>query len=66
MWKESKTYVGIMAVLVSGLMAFGVLVPEEGAAATAALTQIVGGIFGLVAVVQLVRARYKADDKPTE
>jgi len=66
MWKESKTYVGIMAVLVSGLMAFGVLVPEEGAAATAALTQIVGGIFGLVAVVQLVRDRYKADDKPTE
>jgi hypothetical protein len=66
MWKESKTYVAIMGVLVSGLMAFGVLVPEEGVAASTALTQIVGGIFGLVAVVQLVRARYKADDKPAE
>jgi len=62
MWKESKTYISIGAVLVSGLMAFGVLVPDEGAAASAALTQIVGGIFGIIAVVGMVRDRTKKED----
>jgi len=59
MWKESKTYVNIGAIVVSALMAFGLLVPEEGAAASASVAQIIGGVFGLVTVVSMVRARKK-------
>ncbi len=63
-WKSAQAYAIIGGILVSGLMAFGVLVPDEGAQATAALTQLAGGILGILGVLAAVRARKNPPTTP--
>ena len=64
-WKSTQAYAIIGGILVSGLMAFGVLVPDEGAATTAAIAQLAGGILGIFGVVAAVRARKNPPTTPT-
>ena len=56
-WKDPTTYVTITGIAVSALMAFGLLVPDEAAASTTAVSQLAGGIIGILGVIAAVRQR---------
>ena len=60
-WKSESTYAAIGGGLVAILTGTGLLVANEGAAATAVIANLAAGVVGLVVLVRAVRDRIKAE-----
>lgn len=60
-WKSESTYAAIGGGLVAILTGTGVLLAEEGVAATSSLASLAAGIIGVIGVVRAVINRHKAD-----
>ena len=59
-WKSESTYAAIGGGLVAILTGTGLLVANEGAAATAVIANLAAGVVGLVVLIGGIRARIKA------
>ena len=59
-WKSESTWAAIAAALVALLTSTGVLLAEEGIAATSSLASLAAGIIGVIGVVRAVSNRRKA------
>lgn len=61
-WKSEATWTAIGGGLVAILTGTGILVGDEGAAATAVIANITAGVIGLVMLIRGVRDRINADE----
>ena len=61
-WKSESTYAAIGGGLVAILTGTGLLVANEGAAATAVLANLAAGVVGLITLIRAVRNRIKSQE----